>query len=143
LSDNPLTKVWLPVAVLSAVDGYHELVASEVYGDSEQLNGSARAFDMCVLAAARDLNEKFVAPPHTMNLAVLFVPNDDIYAEIARRDTLVETLRRDFHVIAAGPATLPPLVRGLREAFRGTRPSTVKATNGSALGNGGAVANSL
>jgi DNA recombination protein RmuC len=143
LSDNPLTKVWLPVAVLSAVDGYHELVASGVYGDAEQLNGSVRAFDTCVLAAAQDLNEKFVAPPHTMNLAVLFVPTDDIYGEIARRDTLVETLRRDFHVIAAGPATLPPLVRALREAFRGTQPSTVKANNGSALGNGGEVADSL
>jgi DNA recombination protein RmuC len=133
LSDNPLTKVWLPVAVLSAVDGYHELVAASFYGNAEQMNGTARTFDTCVLDAARDLHGTFIVPPQTMNLAILFVPTNDLFEEIARRDNLVETLRRHYHVIVAGPTTLPTLVRGLREAFRGTAPSTTKAANGSAV----------
>jgi DNA recombination protein RmuC len=133
LSDNPLTKVWLPISVLSAVDGYHELVAAGVYDNAEQLNGSTHTFETCVLDAAVGLNGKFIAPPHTMNLAILFVPTDDMYEEIARRDNLVETLRRSYHVIVAGPATLPTLVRALREAFRGTASSTAKVANGSAM----------
>src|SRR5262249_40390588 len=140
LSDNHLTKVWLPIAVLSAINGYHDLVVAGMNGDDEQLNGSTRAFDACVLAAAQDLCEKFIAPPHTLNLAVLFVRTDQWYAEIVRRDTLVETLQHNFHVIVAGPATLPPLLRGLREAFRGTRPSRVKPANGS-VHNGGPATN--
>src|SRR5262249_62392378 len=82
LSDNPLTKVWLPIAVLSVVDGYHELVAACVYGDHEQLNGSSRTFDNCVFAAAEDLSAKFIAPPQTMNLPVLVVPTEDLYLQI-------------------------------------------------------------
>jgi DNA recombination protein RmuC len=132
LSDNPLTRVWLP-AVLSGIDGYHELLAAAVYGDVERMNGGSRTFDRSVLAAAQDLNTKFIAPPHTMNLAILFVPTDDLFAEITRRDSLVESLRHDLHVMVAGPATLPTLVTGLRLALRGTRPSAVKATNGNGV----------
>jgi DNA recombination protein RmuC len=132
LSDNPLTQVWLPIAVLSEIDGYHELVSAGVYGDVDRMNGSARTFDRSVLAAAQDLNANFIAPPHTMNLAILFVPSDDLFGEIVRRDALVETARRDFHVIVAGPATLPTLLMGLREAFRGTS-SAARARNGSSL----------
>ena len=33
---------------------------------------------------------------------------DDLFAEVARRDSLVDSIRRDFHVMIAGPTTLPP-----------------------------------
>jgi DNA recombination protein RmuC len=132
LSDNPLGTVWLPIAVLSHVNGYRELVTATVSGDAEQLSDSTHAFDGSVLAAAKDLSDRFIAPPHTLNLAMLFVPTDDLYGEIARRGTLVETLRRKHHVIVAGPVTLPALVGSLREAFRGTTSSTARARNGSA-----------
>ena len=132
LSHNPLTQVWLPIAVMSSSDGYHDLLAAGVYRDVERMNGSQRAFERSVLAAAQDLNARFIAPPQTMNLAVLFAPTDDLFGEIARRDTLVEELRRDFHVIIAGPGTLPTLLAGLREAFRGTAPAARRVTNGNA-----------
>ena len=132
LSHNPLTQVWLPVGVLSAIEGYYDVVAAGVYGDVERMNSSQRAFERSVLAAAQELNAKFIAPPQTINLAVLFAPTDDLFGEIARRDTLVEELRRDFHVIIAGPGTLPTLLAGLREAFRGTAPAARRVTNGSA-----------
>jgi DNA recombination protein RmuC len=135
LSDNPVATVWLPIAVLPSVQGYHELVAAGFHGDADQLHDSGKTFDLCVRAAAEDLRAKFIAPPHTMNLGILFVPTDDVYGEVARRETLVEVLRRDLHVIVAGPLTLPTLVNGLREAFRGTGPSRMRSTNGSALGS--------
>jgi DNA recombination protein RmuC len=130
LSDNPLGTVWLPIAVLSHVDGYRELVGASISGDTERLRDSIHKFDGSVLAAAKDLRDRFMAPPHTMNLAVLFVPTDDLYGEITRRGTLGEMLRRTYHVIVAGPETLPALVGGLREAFRGTAPSTGRPSNG-------------
>jgi DNA recombination protein RmuC len=133
LSDNPLTRVWLPIAVLSAIDGYHELLAADVYGDADRMIGGSRTFERSVLAAVQDLNAKFIAPPHTMNLAILFVPTDDLLAEIARRDSLVESLRHDLHVMVAGPATLPTLVTGLRLALRGTRPAAARTTNGNGV----------
>jgi DNA anti-recombination protein RmuC len=51
---------------------------------------------------------------------VLVAPNDDLFDEIARRDSLVDSVGRNFHVLIAGPSTLPTLLAALRMAFRGT-----------------------
>jgi len=126
LSDNPVAQVWLPIAVLSSVQGYNELVSATVFSDHDLVSSSSETFEQAVLAAAQDLSAKFVCPPYTMNLAVLFVPTDDLFAEIARRDSLVETMRRDFHVMVASPATLPTLLMGLRVVSK-TPPSGTKA----------------
>jgi DNA recombination protein RmuC len=129
LSDNLVTQVWLPIGVLSVIDGYHELVAASVYNDADRLNDSSQTFEQAVLAAAQNLSAKFICPPYTMNLAILFVPIDDLFAEIARRDSFVEILRHDLHVVVAGPATLPSLVTALRLALRGTAPSPTRSVN--------------
>jgi DNA recombination protein RmuC len=135
LSDNPTTQVWLPIHVLSAIDGYHELVVATVYDEAERTNDSLKTFERAIIAAAQDLSTKFVCPPHTMNLAILFVAADDLFAEVVRRHALVETLRRDLHVMVAGPDTLPSLVTGLRLVLRGTRPSPRNASNGRVANN--------
>jgi DNA recombination protein RmuC len=136
LSDNPLTHVWLPIGVLHAVESYHQLVAASISSDAARLSSSSQAFERVVVAAAQALSARFICPPHTMNLAVLFVPVDDICAEIVRRVALIDVLRRDHHVMVAGPATLPTLLIGLRAALQGTTPAAARAGNGAVHANG-------
>ena len=128
LSDNPLTRVWLPIGVLPVVQVYNEFVAATVYNDVDGIASSSKTFERTILAAAEELSSKFVRPPHTLNLAVLLASTDDLFAEIVRRDSLRDAVRR-FNVTIAGPATLPTLLTGLRMAFKGTR-STVNLSNG-------------
>ena len=128
LSDNPVTRVWLPIGTLPVVRGYNELVAATVYSDPDAMKSSSEVFERSILAAAEDFSAKFVCPPRTPNLAVLVAPNDDLFDEIARRDSLVDSVGRNFHVLIAGPSTLPTLLAALRMAFRGTsvgRPAVV------------------
>ena len=120
LSDNPVTRVWLPIGTLPVVRGYNELVAATVYSDADAMKSSSEIFERSILAAAEDFSAKFVCPPRTPNLAVLVAPNDDLFDEIARRDSLVDSVGRNFHVLIAGPSTLPTLLAALRMAFRGT-----------------------
>ena len=120
LSDNPVTRVWLPIGTLPVVRGYNELVAATVYSDPDAMKSSSEIFERSILAAAEDFSAKFVCPPRTPNLAVLVAPNDDLFDEIARRDSLVDSVGRNFHVLIAGPSTLPTLLAALRMAFRGT-----------------------
>jgi DNA recombination protein RmuC len=136
LSDNPLTQVWLPIGVLHAVDSYHQLVAASISKDAARMSSSSQAFERVVVAAAQALSARFICPPHTMNLAILFVTVDDICAEIVRRVALIDVLRRDHHVMVAGPATLPTLLIGLRAAFQGTTPAAARAGNGAVHANG-------
>jgi DNA recombination protein RmuC len=140
LSDNPVTQVWLPIGVLGALDSYHELIAASISNDVACVNSSSQAFEGMVLAAAQSLGARFICPPHTMNLAILFVPVDDICAEIVRRIALIDALRRDHHVMVAGPGTLPTLLIGLRAAFKGTTPAAARAGNGAAHANGAGAA---
>jgi DNA recombination protein RmuC len=130
LSDNPSTCVWLPVGTLPVVQGYNEFVAATVYNDIKSIRSSSEAFDRAILAAAQDLSSRFVCPPRTLNLAVLLAPTNDLFEEIARRDALVDTVRRSYHVMIAGPTTLPTLLTGLRMAFRGTSATTPNRSNG-------------
>jgi DNA recombination protein RmuC len=130
LSDNPVTRVWLPVGTLPVVRGYNEFVAATVYNDSDGIRSSSETFERAILAAAQDLSSRFVCPPLTLNLAVLLAPTNDLFDEIARRDALVDAVRRNFHVMIAGPATLPTLLMGLRMAFRGTSAKTPNPPNG-------------
>jgi DNA recombination protein RmuC len=132
LSDNPMTRVWLPIGTLPVVQGYNELLSATVYSDVDGIKSSSETFERAILAAAEDFSSKFVSPPRTLNLAVLVAGSDDLFAEIARRDSLLDNVQRNFHVAIAGPATLPTLLTGLRMAFRGTsRPSTADRPNGS------------
>jgi DNA recombination protein RmuC len=130
LSDNPVTQVWLPIEALPVVSGYNEFVAASVYDDADAIKSSSDTFERSVLRAARELSVSFVCPPRTLNLAVLLAPSDDLFAEIARRDALVDNVRRNFHVMIAGPATLPTLLMGLRMAYRGTSTPAPNLANG-------------
>jgi DNA recombination protein RmuC len=59
-----------------------------------------------------------VAPPHTTDFAILFVPTEGLYAEALRRPGLVESLQREHKVVLAGPTTLLATLTSLQMGFR-------------------------
>jgi DNA recombination protein RmuC len=67
---------------------------------------------------AKDIHEKYVDPPHTTDFAIMFLPFENIYAEVIRRTALVETLQRDYKVVVTGPTTLGAILNSLQMGFR-------------------------
>jgi DNA recombination protein RmuC len=67
---------------------------------------------------AKRIRSKYVAPPHTTDFAVLFLPTEGLYAEVLRRPGLFESLQRDHRVTVAGPTTLSALLNSLQMGFR-------------------------
>ncbi|HXZ83986.1 MAG TPA: DNA recombination protein RmuC, partial [Myxococcota bacterium] len=65
-----------------------------------------------------EIRSKYVAPPHTTDFAILFVPTEGLFAELLRQPGLVEALQQDQRVILAGPTTLAALLNSLRLGFR-------------------------
>ena len=61
---------------------------------------------------------KYVAPPHTTDFAILFLPTEGLYAEVLRRPGLMEGLQRDHRVTLAGPTTLLAMLSSLQMGFR-------------------------
>ena len=56
------------------------------------------------------MQEKYIAPPATVEFAVMYVPTDGIYTEIARIDGLIDDLGRQHRVLVLGPSLFPALL---------------------------------
>jgi DNA recombination protein RmuC len=67
---------------------------------------------------AKAIKEKYVAPPHTTDFALLFLPTEGLYAEVLRRPALVEAMQRDHKVVLVGPTTLAAILNSLQMGFR-------------------------
>lgn len=80
--------------------------------------GSDAVFERRVLDEAKRISSKYVKPPHTVDFAVMFLPAESLYAEVARRRGLVERIQREFRVLISGPCTFAALLTSLRLGFR-------------------------
>jgi DNA recombination protein RmuC len=59
-----------------------------------------------------------VAPPHTTDFAILFVPTEGLYAEMMARAGFAEALQRDYRVTLTGPTNFLALLNSLQMGFR-------------------------
>ena len=66
---------------------------------------------------AKDINEKYIAPPHTTNFAVMFLPFEGLYAEVVNRG-MIEVLQSKYKVNIAGPSTMAALLNSLQMGFK-------------------------
>lgn len=110
--------VWLPVDAKFPREDYERLIDAQERADAAAIEEAGRALEMRIRAEARAIAEKYVAPPHTTDFALLFLPTEGLYAEILRRPGLTDLLQRDYRVSVAGPTTLTALLNSLQMGFR-------------------------
>jgi len=67
---------------------------------------------------AKNISEKYIAPPCTTDFALLFLPSESLYAEVLRRPGLAASLQTEYRVTIAGPTTLGALLNSLQMGFR-------------------------
>ena len=110
--------VWLPIDAKFPREDYERLIEAQERGDPVAVEEASRALEGRIRAEARAISEKYVAPPHTTDFALLFLPTEGLYAEVLRRPGLTDTLQRDYRVTIAGPTTLTALLNSLQMGFR-------------------------
>lgn len=110
--------LWLPIDAKFPVEDYQRLVDAALEGDREALDLAARALERRVQACAKEICAKYVNPPRTTDFAVLFLPTEGLYAEVARRPGLLERLQREHRIVVAGPSTFVALLNSLQMGFR-------------------------
>lgn len=76
----------------------------------EQLKNTVRGM-------AKDINTKYIYPPKTTNFAIMFLPIEGLYAEVAKMG-LIEELQAKFNITIAGPTTMSALLNSLQLGFR-------------------------
>ena len=108
----------LPVDSKFPQEDYLRLVDAAQSGDANAVRAARKQLENAVREQARRIREKYVAPPATTDYAVLFLPVESLYAEVARVDGLLESLQNTFRVLVAGPSTFAALLTSLQMGFR-------------------------
>jgi DNA recombination protein RmuC len=110
--------LWLPIDAKFPREDYERLLDARDAADAVAAEAAAKALELRLRAEARSLRQKYVAPPHTTDFAILFVPTEGLYAEALRRPGLVDGLQREHQVMLAGPTTLLATLNSLQMGFR-------------------------
>ena len=110
--------LWLPIDAKFPREDYERLLEAQERADVPAMELAAKAIDTRLRLEARTIRDKYIAPPHTTDFAILFVPTEGLYAEALRRPGLVQAMQRDHKVMLAGPTTLLATLTSLQMGFR-------------------------
>lgn len=110
--------VWLPIDSKFPTEDYERLMAAQEAADKVAVEAAGAALELKIRAEAKKIADKYVQPPHTTDFAILFLPTENLYAEVLRRPGLFERLQRELKVTVAGPTTLLALLNALQMGFR-------------------------
>jgi DNA recombination protein RmuC len=109
--------VWLPLDAKFPKEEYERLIDAEQAADPEAARSAASALARAVEVQARSIAAKYIAPPHTTDFAIMFLPSEGLYAEVLRRPGLLDKLHQ-LRVNVSGPANLAALLNSLQMGFR-------------------------
>ena len=110
--------VYLPIDSKFPREDYDSYLKAQEAGDIEGIRLAQNAMRTRVMAEAKDISGKYIAPPRTTDFAILFLPSESIYAEILSMPGFAEDLQNRYRVTVAGPTTLAALVNSLQMGFR-------------------------
>ena len=116
--DDAREFVYLPIDAKFPKDVYEQLLDAYDAADPQQIEAAGKQLEVTIKKMAKDISEKYLAPPATTDFGVMFLPFEGIYAEVVRRSALLEDLQRNYKVVVTGPTTLAAILNSLQMGFR-------------------------
>ena len=116
--DDAREFVYLPIDAKFPKDVYEQLLDAYDAADPQQIETAGKQLEATIKKMAKDISEKYLAPPATTDFGIMFLPFEGIYAEVVRRSALLEDLQRNYKVVVTGPTTLAAILNSLQMGFR-------------------------
>ena len=116
--DGSKEPVYLPIDAKFPKDVYEQYIDAYEEGDTALIESTSRQLETTIKRMAKDIHNKYIEPPYTTDFAIMFLPFENIYAEVIRRTALVETLQKEFKIVVTGPTTLGAILNSLQMGFR-------------------------
>lgn len=107
----------LPIDAKFPVEDYERLLAASEAGDVDAERAATKALERRIRDEARKIAAKYIVPPVTVEFAVLYLPTDALYAEVARIPGLIDDIGRECRVLLMGPSLFPALLRTIHLGF--------------------------
>lgn len=104
-------RVWLPVDSKFPTEDYERLLTAVEAAEADAERAARDGLAVRVRLEARKIREKYISPPETVDFAVLYLPSDGLFAEVARIPGLIDDVRSREKVIILGPTLLPAMLQ--------------------------------
>ncbi|MBB5344633.1 DNA recombination protein RmuC [Tunturibacter empetritectus] len=86
-------------------------------GTVEEIAAAGRAFERGIRSEAKRICDKYIDPPTTMPHAIMFLPTENLYAEVVRRPGLQSEIQSSCRVTIAGPSTFMAILTSFQMGF--------------------------
>lgn len=116
--DDEGAQVYLPIDAKFPQDDYVRLQNAFDAGDVVGIETATKSLMNSVKKFAKEIHDKYVDPPNTTDISILFLPVEGLYAEVVRHPEMVSDLQRDYQVIITGPSTLAAILNSFAMGFR-------------------------
>lgn len=116
--DDMRDYVYLPIDAKFPKDIYEQLLDAYDTADAGAIEAAGKLLETTIKKMAKDISDKYLAPPATTDFGIMFLPFEGIYAEVVRRSALLEELQRQYKVVVTGPTTLAAILNSLQMGFR-------------------------
>ena len=110
--------VWLPIDAKFPKEQFERMQDAQDAADADAVEAARNELVRAIRNEAKTIADKYVSPPHTTDFAILFLPTEGLYAEVARQAGLLDVLQREHRVVIAGPTTLMAILNSLHMGFR-------------------------
>ncbi|MCB9093200.1 MAG: DNA recombination protein RmuC [Halobacteriovoraceae bacterium] len=116
--DEEVQHIWLPIDSKFPLDKYQQLLDAYDAADHDAIERAGKSLESAIKSFAKDIQEKYIEPPFTTDFGIMFLPVEGLYAEVARRNGLLEDLQRNYRIIITGPTTLSAFLNSLQMGFK-------------------------
>ena len=110
--DTPLL---LPIDSKFPIEDYNRMLDA---GDKQAIDDARKSLAQKIRTFAKDIYDKYIAPPKTTDFALMFLPTEGLYAEVVQNAALFEELRDKYKVTAIGATTLSAFLASLQMGFK-------------------------
>ena len=110
--------VYLAIDAKFPMEAYERLQLAQETGEKVEYDLAMQALANAIKVEGGRIASKYIAQPYTVDFALMYLPNEGLYAQVLQVPGLVESLQRQHRVVVAGPTTLTALLNSLQMGFR-------------------------
>lgn len=109
---------WLPVDAKFPVESYARLIDASQRGNTDEIAAGTKELKTAILHSAKEIKEKYIQEPYSINMGIMFLPNEGLFAEVVRMPGLAQEVFNKYQVVVAGPTTFHTILQALKMGFR-------------------------
>ncbi|SDF98800.1 DNA recombination protein RmuC [Terriglobus roseus] len=110
--------VLLPIDAKFPREDWERLEWAYEHGTKEEQDKAGNAFERAIRTEGKRICDKYIDPPKTLPVGIMFLPTEALYAEVMRRPGLQAELQSQCRVTVAGPSSFMAILTSFQMGFR-------------------------